>query len=284
MQMQAIVTMIMPKRERRFNKQIFLTNSIDYLDKEIARKLVLFLKRSDRSIKARIIQNSGVFIYYDEETFGRIQNGQIVIPDIEEIKNLKIEKKPPKKKSIKREKSAATAKSASLKNISNTSEIQNTSESKQQEATIGEISFPNYLLSRMSKDGRSLIKIGLLEIERTPKKKLENYIDILHAEKVKYDSSFEKEREIINYINKLTQIMSKRLTEYLEEEAEVFLDNYILIPLKNGKFNKFLKKSRDESEITNLIFKSLRNKIRKFPLSENVLIKRIKNILQENKI
>jgi hypothetical protein len=144
-------------------------------------------------------------------------------------------------------------------------------------------SIPEYLLTRLSKDARIFMKIGILEIERTSKKKLEYAIGLLRAEQVKYDITFEKDRGVIDYINHISKLMNERVQKYQEEECQGFIQKEIIGPMEKGKFNKYLsdlnRKGIDETGY--LISKSLKGKLKNYPYTEAHLVKHIKKLIEE---
>jgi hypothetical protein len=140
--------------------------------------------------------------------------------------------------------------------------------------------FPAYLLSRLSKDAQNLMKMGILRIHKTQRKELEKYIGLLSSEQVKFDNKYEKEQEILMYLRDLIKIYEKRLSKAKNEEAEIFINKNIIN--KREKFTKYLNLiDRGVDEVSYLIFKSIKGKSKKYPLSEKHLIKKIKDVIEK---
>jgi len=123
--------------------------------------------------------------------------------------------------------------------------------------------------------------MGVLRTHNTHRKNLERNIELLSAEQVKFDGKFEKEQKILNYMRELIKIYETKLSEAKNKEAETFINKNIIT--KREKFTKYLKliDKKGIDEVSYLLFKSLKGKSKKYPLSENHLIKKIKDVIQK---
>lgn len=286
--------------KRSFNKQYYYTDFREYHSKEETKIVISFLKKKIKTIKVRSVsKNSSIYLYFDEEGFNQIKNGNINLPTIEQIpqnkdKELKKTKdisqielnsqvqvqkqlqKHPKKGNQKRpqkEMNKQSQKQSLNQNI----------KKQMEDFLINSSKFPPYLLTRLSKEAQSLMKIRLLDIEKLPRKKLERCIDVLRAEQVKYDITFDKEKDIIDYMNNLSKLMNLHVQKYMERESEEFIQNFIIESLKEGKFDKHLAKIEKKGidEVSYLIFKALKGKAKKYPFTETHLIKKIHSVLEK---
>lgn len=270
------------RNERTFNNQRYLSDLKKYDSKLEAKAVVSAVKSSNTEVKARVIQRKdGVFIFFDEKSFYAIQSGEIKIhiqtgikkQDLNQQKqlksiNLKNQIEKPVKTPKDKKKILLNEKKLPNQSISKTSlRIQPT--------------FPAYLLSRLSKDAQNLLKMGILRIHKTHRKDLEKNISLLSAEQVKFDNKYEKEQEILIHLRELIKIYEKRLTEAKNEEAEIFINKNIIS--KREKFTKYINliNNKGVDEVSYLIFKSLKGKSKKYPLSENHLIKKIKDVIEK---
>ncbi|MHA1872294.1 MAG: hypothetical protein ACTSXF_15240, partial [Promethearchaeota archaeon] len=143
---------------------------------------------------------------------------------------------------------------------------------------------PKYLLARVSPEANKIMAMRLLEIEKIGRKKLDKYIEILRSEQIKYDITFEKEKRIIDYMITLSKFLENKRNQLAELEAQKFYENYLITPLKNGKFAKQLSliDLKGIDEVAYLIFKKIKGKLKKYPFSETILLRKIKEIIKEN--
>ncbi len=271
------------RNERTFNNQRYISDLKKYDSKLEAKAVVSAIKSSNTEVKARVIQRKdGVFIFFDEKTFSAIQSGEIKIQNQTGIKKHESHQQIQLKSIILK---SLTEKPVKIprdkkKILLNEKKIPNQSRNKS--SLRIQPTFPVYLLSRFSKDAQNLMKMGILRIHKTHRKDLEKNIGILSAEQVKFDNKYEKEQKILMYLRELIKIYEKRLLEAKNEEAEIFLNKNIIT--KREKFTKYLNliDNKGLDEVCYLIFKSLKVKSKKkYPLSENHLIKKIKDVIEK---
>ena len=80
-------------------------------------------------------------------------------------------------------------------------------------------------------------------------------------------------------------MIEKRVREYEEQEAEIFMRINIIAPINRGEFKKQLSKldKKGIDEVAYLIFRKLSSRtIRKYPYSESRLQNQIRSFLTEN--
>jgi len=254
---------------RMFNKQPFFTDRVVYNSKDDAKTLVTEIKSFDRTVKARIVEKSnGVFIYYDEQSFTNIKKGK--------FRNLIRRRKSfaPVKKSTK----SATRKPKKTRT--------KTSRTSKTELSILERQerLPQFLMKRLSKKAVSILQKSVIETQKTTKKELEQQLDIIRSEQVKFDIRFEHEKSMLVYINRVARIIEKRIREYEEQEAEIFLRIHVIAPINRGEFKKQLSKLERKGidEVSYLIFRKLGRKTKKYPYSESRLQISIRKYLTKN--
>ena len=306
--------------KRTINGKPFFSNMRNFNSKEVARAVVIYLKKQDKSIKVRsVLKKNGVYLYYDELSFEKIKNSFLKEPTIDEIKELKI---TPTKKTTQSEKTISSKKTTPSKNSINKTPTIDRKHDQKSKKNVGRHSkppksqqkqqgkrqnkkdqrnkenkendnsnnifhkshnFPNYLLSRLSKESRGYLRIGLLEIEKAPKKKLYKIVEKLRADQILFDLSFDKEKPIVDFMNDLSNLVNNRIVRYEEEEADKFIQKFIRDPMGTGKFDKILKKMEKKGldEVSYLIFKTIKGKAKKFPRSESILIRNIKKAIKE---
>lgn len=296
------------------NKNYFADMNMIFSSKEEAKIVVDTLKKKDKQISARIVEkkdndgkNAQVFIFFDEETHKKIISGALVVSKIkpESSANIEISTQVSTSKRIKDTKKEnqpndATAKGSSSRSSSQLSRKKETSQKKQDlQSKPSEITkkeaeperyfksmdeVPAYLLSRVSRETQKIMKMGILQIQKEPKKNLEYMINTLRAAQINYDIRVQKEKEIIGFMNELCQKMNERVLEYNNQEAEIFYKKYVSDPMNKGKFNKLTNQlqSKGIDEVSYLIFKKIGGKAKKYPFTETLLIKKIKQTLEEN--
>jgi hypothetical protein len=144
---------------------------------------------------------------------------------------------------------------------------------------------PGYLLSRVSKDAQKIMRMGILQIQKEPKKNLEYMINTLRSAQINYDVRVQKEKEITSFMNDLCMKMNERVIEYQNQESDIFIKKIVIEPMNKGKFSKFTNQlqSKGIDEVSYLIFKKIKGKAKKYPFTETLLVKRIKQILEQNK-
>lgn len=294
------------------NKNYFADMNMIFSSKEEAKVIIDALKKKDKQISARVVEkkdndgkNSQVFIFFDEETHKKILTGTLTIsmPKAETTVNKEIatqesvNKKTKKTRSEKISSDATTSASRSTNPSSNKKdsmpkiqeEQPRISESVKKEAeperyfkSLDEV--PAYLLSRVSREAQKIMKMGILQIQKEPKKNLEYMINTLRAAQVNYDIRVQKEKEIIGFMNELCQKMNDRVLEYNNQEGDIFFKKYVIEPMNKGKFAKITNQIQNKGidEVAYLIFKKLGGKAKKYPFTETLLIKKIKQTLEEN--
>ena len=250
---------------RMFNKQPYFTDKVVYNSKEDAKSLVTEIKSFDRTVKARVVEKStGVFIYFDEQSFTHIKNGKFR-NIFRKRNNTSAIRKPTKTKAYKPKKTKSSKPELSIL--------------ERQER------LPGFLMKRLSKKATSILQKSVLKSHKTSKKDLEQQLDILRSEQVKFDIRFEHEREMIDFINRVARMIEKRVREYEEQEAEIFMRINIIAPINRGEFKKQLSKldKKGIDEVAYLIFRKLSSRtIRKYPYSESRLQNQIRSFLTEN--
>ncbi|MHA1110645.1 MAG: hypothetical protein ACTSRE_06050 [Promethearchaeota archaeon] len=253
---------------RIFNKQPYFTDKVVYTSKEEAKSLISEIKASDRTVKARIVEKAaGIFIYYDEHSFTAIKNGKFR-NIIRKRKNSSAVRKPTKTTAFK-------PKSPKKK------------KSPKPELSILERQerLPGFLMKRLSKKATSILQKSILTTHKTSKKELEQQLDIIRSEQVKFDVRFEHEKEMIDYINRVAKTIEGCVREYEEQEAEIFVRISIIAPINRGEFKKQISKldKKGSDEVAYLIFKKLSSRTRrKYPYSESRLLSQIRSFLTDN--
>lgn len=291
-----------PYHKRRFSKQDFFTDlRIKYETKKDARKVMEYLKTIEPSVRARVVKRKGrsedtggIFLYVDSDTHEKIKSGVIDLvkagtarEELQDKQKLKSKRKSSrsKRKSKKRAQSGKKKKRGSAKRTTKTKGKKQTDKKPKTPdryfETINDV--PQYLLDRVSSDAQSIMKMGVLSIDGLSKKKVQKYIDILRAEQIKYDITFQKEKEIIDFMNEMALALNEKLQEYQEQEAEEYMSKYYYEYLEKGKFDKYLAQidSKGIDEVAYLIFKKMGWKTRKYPFKDNHLIKNIKKKLEQ---
>lgn len=252
---------------RMFNKKPYYTDKVVYTSKDEAKSLVSEIKASDRTVKARIVEKSaGIFIYYDENSFVAIKNGKFRNL-IRKRKNSSAVRKPTKTSSYKPKKTKSKSKKSELSVLERQERL------------------PQFLMKRLSKKANSILQKSVLTTHKTSKKELENQLDILRSEQVKFDVRYEHEKEMLNFINRVARLIERRLREYEEQEAEIFIRIHIIAPINRGEFKKQMSKieKKGTDEVGYLIFKKLSSRIkRKYPYSESRLLTQIRSFLKDN--
>lgn len=270
------------RNERTFNNQRYISDLKKYDSKLEAKAVVSAVKSSNIEVKARVIhRKDGIFVFFDEKTFYAIQSGEIKIQNQTgikkheshqqiQLKSINLKSRTEKPVKIPRDKKKILLNEKKLPN-----------QSRNKSSLRIQPTFPAYLLSRFSKDAQNLMKMGILRIYKTHRKDLEKNIGILSAEQVKFDNKYEKEQEILIYLRELIKIYEKRLSEEKLSESEIFISKNIIT--KREKFTKYLNliDNKGIDEVSYLIFKSLKGKSKKYPLSENHLIKKIKDVIEK---
>ena len=250
-----------------FNKQPYFTDMVVYQSKEDAKSLVSKIKTQDRTVRARIVEKSaGVFIYFDEVSFTNVKKGKFS----NLIKN---------KSSTTLARKPTTRKQKSGKALKKQPKKPELSILERQER------LPQFLMKRLSKKANSILHKSVLEINYLSKKDLENHLDTLRSEQVKFDIRYEHEKDMLNYINRVARIIEKRIREYEEQEAEVFLKLNIIAPIKRGEFKKQISKleKKGYDGVSYMIFKKLSSRVkRKYPYSESRLLDQIRDFLSKN--
>ncbi|MBN2154418.1 MAG: hypothetical protein JW776_00055 [Candidatus Lokiarchaeota archaeon] len=242
---------------RIFNKQSFYSELVPYSSKDEAKTLVDQIKSLDKAVRARIIEKSdGFFVYFDEKSFNDIKKGkfQDIIKKIE-------------KESLNKPKSNQKL----------------TKQSKLDEDAIisRQITLPQFLMNRLSKKASSILQKSVLEIQKSSKKDLEQELDIIRSEQVKFDIRYEHEKEMLNYINRMAKVIENRIREYADQESEIFMKANVIQPIKRGEFQKQLSKleKKGVDQVAYLIYKKLGRKTNRYPYKQNHLIDRIRNYL-----
>ena len=253
------------RNKRVFNKIPFFTDKVAYSSKEDAKTLVAEIKSFDRTVKARIVEKSGgVFIYYDEHSYSNIKKGKFR-NILRKRKNSSAVVKPTKTRAYKPKKTKSTKSELSIL--------------ERQER------LPGFLMKRLSKKATSILQNSVLKSHKTSKRELEQQLDILRSEQVKFDVRFEHEREMLDFINRVARMIEKRVREYEEQEAEIFMRINIIAPINRGEFKKQLSKleKKGTDEVSYLIFKKLSSRTkRKYPYSESRLQNQIRSFLTDN--
>ncbi len=250
-----------------FNKQPYFTDMIVYQSKEDAKSLVSKIKTQDRTVRARIVKKSaGVFIYFDENSFSNIKKGK--------FQNL-----------IKKRKSSTSIRRLSVSKPKSGKSQKLKPKKKELSILERQERLPQFLMKRLSKKASSILHKSVIEITQSPKKDLEIQLDLIRSEQVKFDIRYEHEKDMLNYINRVARIIEKRIRDYEEREAEIFIKLFIAAPIKTGEFKKQLSKleKKGYDEVAYLIFRKLSSRTkRKYPHSESRLITQIRNYISSN--
>lgn len=259
---------------RIFNKEPYYTDKVVYSSKEEAKSLISEIKSFDRTVKARIVEKSGgVYVYYDEKSFSNIKNGK--------FRNL-----------IHRRKSSIPViiptKIRTKANTNTRKDPTKSTNSVPPKPTISIIErqerLPQFLMKRLSNRAATILQKSVLEPRKTSKKELEVQLDIIRSEQVKFDTRFEHEKQMLDYINRVARIIEKRIQEYEEQEAEIFIRVNIIAPINRGEFKKQLSKLENKGvdEVAYMLYRKLGRKVRKYPYSESRLQSQIRNFLTEH--
>jgi len=270
------------KNERIFNNQKYISDLKKYESKLEAKAVVSAIKSSNTKVKARVIQRkNGIFIFFDEKTFNAIQSGEIKIYNQTGIKKQNLHQHIQSKRTKLKSRIKKLDKIPKVKKKILINDKKPPNKSGNRSSLKVQTHFPAYLLSRLSKEAQILMKTGILKIHRTHRKNLEKNIGILSAEQVKFDNKYEKEQNIIKFMRELIKVCETRLSEAKNQEAVIFINKNIIA--KREKFTKYLNliDKNGIDEVSYLIFKSLKGKSKKYPLSENHLIKKIKEVIQQ---
>lgn len=142
---------------------------------------------------------------------------------------------------------------------------------------------PTYLFERLTKDGTKAVRLGVLQIQHLPLKKLVYYYDVLGTEKIKFDAEFDKEREFLEHIDHLMDIIQARRNELYEEVARAYITERVEGPMDAGKFDKILAKlgpGYGPREISYDIFDALKRARKKWPFGEPALRKEIRRLVK----
>jgi len=282
--------------KRKFGNEFFYSKEdfLNFNDKEEAKSYINKLKGLDNKIKARIVEKKSVngkilfIIYLDENIFKKIESGDFKLPSIKELNELNT------KYDLVSENKKLNVKEKETKKITKTTKVKKSDIKLEKTKTVNyepERYFesindvPAYLFNRITSEAQKIMKMGIIKIENLSKKKLKRYIEILRSQQVNYDIRIKKEKEIIEFMEEQAKILNEYLLKIEEKEAEAFIKEYIIEPLKNGKLKKFIDKLEKNgiNETSYLILKSLKGKIKKFPYSDTNLLKRIQKILEDYK-
>lgn len=255
---------------RIFNKQPYFSDLVSYSSKDEAKTLISQIKSLDKTVKARIVEKAdGIFIYFDAHSFEDFTKGKY-----QDILRKRKKSKPERTKSH-----------PNLK--SQTVQVKKTDQIKSELSILErQERLPGFLMNRLSKKAITILQKSVLEAQKTSKKDLEQELDVIRSEQVKFDIRYEHEKEMLDYINRVAKIIEQRIREYADQESEIFLKTNVLVPLKRGDFQKQLSKleKMGVDEVAYLIFRKLGRKAKKYPYKENHLIGQIRNLLTSTKL
>ncbi|MBD3351507.1 MAG: hypothetical protein GF364_08470 [Candidatus Lokiarchaeota archaeon] len=278
--------------ERHFNKKLYIADlELKFDNKDDARNLMHFLKDKDSDVRARVVKRNGtIYIYFRKDTHDKIQSGELTLPPetkIDEFAEKKKSKRRSKRKSSRKPKKTGKKKSRKKKTKGKKSKKREKSKRTTVETperyyeTIKDV--PSYLMDRVDRDVQRIMKLGVLEIERMPKKVLQDSVDLLRAAQINYDIRIQKEKEIIEFMNETAQAMQDRVVRYQEDEAKDYIQKYVREPMGKGKFDKYLETLEDKGldEVSYLVFKKIGRKTKKYPFGDTHLIKKIKDVIEK---
>ncbi len=126
---------------------------------------------------------------------------------------------------------------------------------------------------------------NILELEKMPRKDLEEAMEHLMGERMKYDNTYGLEKAIIEEIDFKTQRIQVRLQMLVDMESETLIQKLILEPITKGTFDKLTQKIGPNYNTTTCaqdILNKLGKIISKIPLSEMALRHRLTQYLEEH--
>jgi hypothetical protein len=144
--------------------------------------------------------------------------------------------------------------------------------------------FPRYLLKRISAEAQRAMEMGILEIDRGDLNKLEWAMEHIHGARMFFDPQYPAEKEILDSLDEKTARISQRLEVLRNQEADRAIRDLVIEPLVNGKFEKILRNWGSKYGADDCAYEIIRKigfRVKKIPLSEMALRKRIVEILKE---
>ncbi|MEJ2248268.1 MAG: helix-hairpin-helix domain-containing protein [Candidatus Lokiarchaeota archaeon] len=144
---------------------------------------------------------------------------------------------------------------------------------------------PRFLIERLSKKAYKVMKMSYSSLKRESMKNLMKYQQILDPEKIKFNPSFEDEKNAILAIEEKSKFIETLILNDKQNHSEIFLRENILIPLKRGEFNDIFKNNGEKfnSEKSAIqIYDELSKKTKKsYPFTETACIREIQKLLEE---
>jgi hypothetical protein len=145
-----------------------------------------------------------------------------------------------------------------------------------------------YLFGRLTNEGVRAMNMGLLEIDELPLKKVDEYLQHLASHRMMFDAQFSQEAIFLEEMDERIAHFQKRSTALGDEERRRGLAVFVNEPLSKGKFDKYLRRL-DEGrysleETADQVLKKVWKKASRLPVTEVMVWKYIKEVLQERAI
>ncbi|GAB4312941.1 MAG: hypothetical protein Kow0069_13860 [Promethearchaeota archaeon] len=261
---------------RKFDGRVYRTTREVFRTPEQAKARAREIKEATGGTSVRVVKRTkpDVFylVYVLEEDFPAISGSASAKPAPTAVKKTGVGVKKPATRGAK--------KPAHARNKATTS--QNTETTAATESWF--YSPPAYLVERMTKAGKKYLKMGLRAMRKQSPEKIHKILDVLAAEKIKYDPTFEKERKFLRFLDGLLSELSATMEAKLEAAAIEWFRTNVEVPLSEGKFDQFVEKfSRyyGAQEVAVEIHDSIGARVRrKYPFPETHLIRQIRALLE----
>lgn len=174
---------------------------------------------------------------------------------------------------------------ADVKKVHHSTKVKVISNKKTAAEIIDKIpSIPQYLLKRFSSNDVKIMKMGVFDINRLPLQKVDFYLESLSSARILFDGNYNNEKIILEYIDAKIKYLSKVSHKLHEEEGERLIKKIFVQPMNEGKFDKILTKCMKKYDLDECAFKIIKKvggKVKKIPLSEYALRKKIVEILSK---
>jgi len=143
----------------------------------------------------------------------------------------------------------------------------------------------SFLVKRISKKAQKILHISYNSMKRESLKNLQKYVQILNPERIKFDPSFPDEKNAILAIDEKLRFIENLILHYKENEADVFIEENVAIPMEQGEFNEYINRLSGYYGPENAamdIYDDLGRRTKKsYPYSEVAFIRAIEKVIKK---
>lgn len=144
---------------------------------------------------------------------------------------------------------------------------------------------PEFLFKRLSKKAQKLLGISIKSLEQFDFRQLQDFIDNLSADKLRFNPSYKDEKEIINLIEQKIKILERAIKIIISNQLIHFINEIIIKPMKVGYYDAILNeysKTKDDKKSAQNLFNLIDKRFLKNQnFTKEILLSEIEKLLKK---